>query len=413
MKASSSSSSSSSTSALYPQHPPSHTLLSQSAKLTQQTHHKATIPHEEASAVETCLKQIVSLCNHPFFLQQHQDRLIQLTDNFMHTFQRSGDKENDVNINTPDSSMQVVPFCCSELKSVLATLSNTDFDQSDTIMPLELNLVKVLKIILKNEDNRKSLGKAGVDSIMKLLQMKLKTKKTVVIAELCSVVLHACYDKGNVSHVANCSLVGQNGAINGTMLLLNCIYHRDVAIVASAMGALQALCYVPQGRMTLRHNFEVLNKLVTLLVHKDATIRARSLGTIHNLSVDAVSINPLINTGCISIIVHLLETISQPTSINAGDENVGEIISTALGTLQNLTRDQEARALALDAGAMHIVSKMLMSSYVSCQIAALGAFMNLAPTESQSEEDQKAMKELLTEVIALGAIQSCLFENNV
>jgi hypothetical protein len=263
----------------------------------------------------------------------------------------------------------------------------TEFERSTELV--ELVLLTVVKLLLRASGNRTSLGKSGMELMVKIMHQRMGMRKSSsVIAEICGMILNACYDTENVGHICATN--------NGVLMLINCIHHRDDQIVASSLGALQAVCFAPMGRRTLRHNFEILNKLVSHLTHPIEVIRARSLGTIHNLSVDTVAIVPLMNTGCISTLVQILK------------ESNEETCALALGTLQNLTRDHNAKLQAHDAGVLPIVVGLLMSPSVPCQVAALGTFMNL--TDLGAENDTSTLHSLLANAIALGAISSCIFE---
>lgn len=118
----------------------------------------------------------------------------------------------------------------------------------------------------------------------------------------------------------------------------------------------------------------------------------------HNLSVDLISIGPIVNTGCLSIVLDFIR-----------QENLSEeLLVVALGLIQNLTRDFQVREIACSQGAIDLVSKQLMSSNTSCQVAALSTMMNLiSPTLTPSEKNQ--LYGLFADSIALGAINSLVF----
>ena len=88
-----------------------------------------------------------------------------------------------------------------------------------------------------------------------------------------------------------------------------------------------------------------------------------------------------------------------------------EIRQAATGSIQNLTRDVRAREIAISCGAVELISELLVSSDIPCQIAAMGCLLNLVGP-SISADDKKSFHSLLSEAIALGAINSCLFDTN-
>lgn len=332
----------------------------------------------------TFIRQFCSLLNQPNFQLTQKDRIVQMGQEFINIFTVDQTSNRDGDNNGYSGS---IPSCPTELKSILASISMVEFDRSNEIV--ELILLTVAKLLLRSHDNRSSLAKPGMELILKILHQRLRLRKAgTIIAETCGIILNACYDTDNVDHLCETN--------NGVLMLLNCIHHREEQIVATALGALQAVCFAPMGRRTFRQNLEVLSKLVSQLTHPLPVIRARALGTLHNLSVDTVAIVPLVDTGCVGILVQIIQD---------SDE---EICALALGTLQNLTRESNAKGLAYEAGALPIVARLLMSASVQCQVAALATFMNL--TNCVVGQDSSSLHSLLAEAIALGAINSCIFD---
>ncbi len=273
-----------------------------------------------------------------------------------------------------------------EVNSILTSISVVQFDRCTEIV--EIILLRIVKLLLLEPSNRSYLQKYGVEVMVKILHQRLSIRKSAtIITEICGMILNACYEIQNVDHICATN--------NGVFMILNCIHHVNEDIVGSSLGVLQAICYAPMGRRTLRMNFEILNKLVSFLSSEKMQIRSRALGVIHNISVDSVAIQPLVNARCLDCLVKLLE------------EDDEEICAVALGTLQNLTRDTTVKNLACEADLLSIVIRYLVSPSVPCQVAALGTFMNL----SDQSQGTKALHSLLAETIALGAINSCIFES--
>jgi hypothetical protein len=119
------------------------------------------------------------------------------------------------------------------------------------------------------------------------------------------------------------------------------------------------------------------------------------MGVFHNLSVDIVSIQMIVETRCISAIIHSIRSTNT------------DICSAAIGTLINLIRDPNIRVQALDMGVLDGILETLCHEDVDCQIAALSAWMALIG--EQIEENEKGYAHtLLADVIALSAINSCI-----
>ena len=105
------------------------------------------------------------------------------------------------------------------------------------------------------------------------------------------------------------------------------------------------------------YNIQVLKKLVQFLTSEETLVRARSVGVIHNLSVDGVAISLIVESGCTPLLVSLLRDSS------------AEICRSAAGTIQNLSRDTHARQLIVDAGVVEHISDLLFASDVPCQVS--------------------------------------------
>lgn len=80
------------------------------------------------------------------------------------------------------------------------------------------------------------------------------------------------------------------------------------------------------------------------------------MGAIHNLSVDIVSIAPLVECRCIPALVIMLR-----------DPSI-EICRAATGTIQNLSRDISVRASIVDSGALDYLSDLLFANDITCQV---------------------------------------------
>jgi hypothetical protein len=130
---------------------------------------------------------------------------------------------------------------------------------------LQVFLAKTLKILLRKEVNRKSLGRLGVQLLVTALQRQAQpASRTLAAPELGNVVINTCYNgDANVRTFVEC---------NGLPPLLLLLRSSEVAIVQSVLGALQGVCFVPLGRQHIRDSdievSESLNQSLSQSVSK-------------------------------------------------------------------------------------------------------------------------------------------------
>ena len=111
---------------------------------------------------------------------------------------------------TDDIIIDLCKLLCTEFEnSPETTIGSSDhFDQFRPLLnaicepclhtDTRFLITKVLKILLRKEINRSSLGKAGVTAIVK--SMNLCGTNLALVAEVCNLVLNALYDGRNVQH---------------------------------------------------------------------------------------------------------------------------------------------------------------------------------------------------------------------
>lgn len=226
---------------------------------------------------------------------------------------------------------------------------------------IEIGLISMVKILLRKSSNRNDLKKAQMSIIIQKLKQLLSDKNLVATAELCNVILNACYDGCNIQLLLECEGLKQ------LLRVLTVCYTRVLVrgvdnsahfkLVSSVLGAIQGVCYVPLGRQYIRQEIQIFEQLINYLSSEDAMIRARAIGAIHNISVDMVSIQPIYSTpNSIEAIVNLLR-----------DDN-HEVCQAASGTLQNLSRDALVRESILASKALMYLTDLLCSSEVDCQV---------------------------------------------
>lgn len=301
------------------------------------------------------LDQINALLNQPNTFQRNLEQLVLLSQKFVSLYEAPGCDNGDGSLS-------------DELRPMLATMS----DPSATIpVEMELILSSILKILLRKSSNRLALGKAGMTSILRSLNRILTERNIKATAELCNAVLNTCYDGVNVQFLIE---------LDGVSLLMKLLNSRDTELITSALGALQGLCYEPRGRQSVRQDLKVsiktsyfihrqllsrfssafvsqaIPKIATFLSNENEHVRARAVGAVHNLSVDVVSIAPLVECRCIPALVVLLR-----------DPSI-EICRAATGTIQNLSRDISVRASIVDSGALDYLSDLLFANDITCQV---------------------------------------------
>lgn len=122
----------------------------------------------------------------------------------------------------------------------------------ESVLPAEVRflLVKVLKILLRKELNRTSLGKNGIVSIVKCMALANSERHHLLCAEVCNLVLNAIYDGRNVQFFVEAE---------GIPILFAFLDSREERVQSSALGAIQGVCYVPNGRKQIRSSKKVFN----------------------------------------------------------------------------------------------------------------------------------------------------------
>lgn len=129
-----------------------------------------------------------------------------------------------------------------ELRPLLVSL------ESDIPNEIEIYIAKMLKILLRNQLNRRSLGKPGILSIIRSLCRHSRNVRGIATGEIGNVALNSCYNGENVD------LFIELGGIEPLCMLLMV---NDPNIIPCILGAIQGICYVPAGRIIIRRNFQV------------------------------------------------------------------------------------------------------------------------------------------------------------
>lgn len=328
------------------------------------------------------LSKLNQLLSQPDAINKNHDKLISSCSQFIEKYDSSIEE-------TEESSSRV-----DELRTILFTMTN------DMIpMGLEVLLSRVLKILLRKSCNRLSIGKSGVSSIVYALKRQTSSKP-IVASEVCNIVLNTCYEGANIRSFL------EEGGLPIVLRLIG-TSSRDSRLQASALGALQGICYTSLGRQylladTVTSSTGGLNIVINLLLSQDKLVRARASGTIHNMSTDIQSFEILGNTNSESPCIQSLVTLLHDPSI--------EICKSAAGTLQNISRHPSLRLQIMeDDRIITYLTDLLFSNDINCQVSAVGALLNLLGP-SLGEEQRMRLRQVLSESVALGAIKSAVFE---
>lgn len=161
---------------------------------------------------------------------------------------------------------------------------------------LEILVARMIKMLLRKQINRNSINKQGILAVVCALQRQV-ANRTIAAAEIANVVLNTCYDGANVV-----SFLEEGGM----PLLLRLLETRDENVQASVLGAIQGVCFVPLGRQAVRSNDMTIPFLCNFLSSENGLVRARAIGTVHNISADTVSIFPLRSASVITALISLL-----------------------------------------------------------------------------------------------------------
>jgi len=277
----------------------------------------------------------------------------------------------------------------NEMKPLLNAINDFTIN-----VELRFLFVKVLKILLRKSVNRAALGKNGVSLIVRSMNTVTTERHNLISAEMCNLVLNAVYDGKNVQHLID---------VEGIRSLFRLLETFHDTIQASALGAIQGVCFVPLGRKHIRTFPQNIETLCALLQSEHRTVRARALGSIHNLSVDIQSI------------ITILEiSVSIPAVVSLLRDDDPDICQTACGTLQNLSRDPHGRhIIANETDALAHLTDLLCSTSLSCQVAAIGTLLNLMLSSKSSEDERAALRSVLTDGLVLGAVHSFVFDQGL
>jgi hypothetical protein len=232
-----------------------------------------------------------------------------------------------------------------EMRPILSSLRD-----STCPAELELRFASIMKILLRKAVNRDNIGKFGMSSIVQCIGRQ-QLIGSLAAAELGNVVLNACFDSQNVM-----LYLGENGLPP----LLNLLRCPDSAVQASVLGALQGICFTPAGKYSLRSKDEAIAKIMMFMISDNMTVRARAVGTIHNLSADPVAISAIRELNNYSGIPMLISLLHDPSP---------ELCHAAAGALQNLSRDNTARKIIVSIPeALPRLIDLLFGSDVKCQV---------------------------------------------
>jgi HEAT repeat protein len=97
-------------------------------------------------------------------------------------------------------------------------------------------------------------------------------------------------------------------------------------------------------------------QLARYLLSDHDLVRSRAIGVIHNISADVPAISALRESMCIAPVISLLSDSSP------------EVVESAVGTLQNMSREEVSRLLILDQGALDKLLTILLGNHIQTQV---------------------------------------------
>ena len=283
-----------------------------------------------------------------------------------------------------NANLQHSPNLTNSLRDDLDPLSQVLVSCAGKIV---LPLLETFKILLRKEENRTSLPPLVLKSILSIL--KDDTSNSRIRTACSNVILNATFERDNVLF-----LLSHNGV---RILLNNLRTSSDTNEKVSLAGALQSICFVPEGRDGMRE-LEAESLFVKLLVSSSGLkFISRISGVLHNLSVDSRSSSVIRKKGGIQPLVNLLKYISNPS-----------IIVSAFGALQNLARSEEISRLEIlsSVDLFPYLSQLLFSSNPELQSCAVGVLLSVL----KEKKSAASMKQMLSDCVALGSLHSALFD---
>lgn len=110
-----------------------------------------------------------------------------------------------------------------------------------------------------------------------------------------------------------------------------------------------------------------------LLASRNALVKSRIVGTLHNLSSDFAVVANIRQCGAIPNLVTIL---SMENTSNDNDQQSEDVLAAA-GCIQNISREDQSRQIIKDSGAIIALAQLLMSNDTQAQACAAGAILNV------------------------------------
>jgi hypothetical protein len=260
---------------------------------------------------------------------------------------------------------------------------------------VSLCLMKIFKILLRKLSNRKAVTQRLVRDLVHIMENSVGSQKDLLATECANVCLNLCYETDNVE------LLVDSGGIIPLTLFLNT--PNNLALQASAAGALQSICFQSYGRCAVRDASNCIKSLVQLMKSNDPTLQARTVGAIHNISSDTFSIHIIREAGAIDTLISHLQS------------PIKGVCGSAAGAIQNLSREVACRnIIRKNEKAVESLSDLLFGKDVEAVSCAVGALLNIIGPElgdeSATNDKRNSFKKLLSDSVAMGSIWQTLWE---
>jgi len=219
-------------------------------------------------------------------------------------------------------------------------------------------------------------------------------KQVLQIAEEASnFLLNVCYTSTNVYHMINIP--------HAIDLLLNLMHVS--ALQNAVAGAIQSICYVKRGKAAVRKaaGIPVLCNVFCVMDKHNQIKGLRIIGALHNLSTDLETAAEMRDQE--KFVPALLQSLN--ALVDMEEVHVDYLASVA-GCVQNMSRDDQARAMIKESNAVGSLIQLLVRPHAFTQKCAAGALLNILGPDT--EPARTHFKQLLANCIASGQIQDAL-----
>jgi hypothetical protein len=267
-------------------------------------------------------------------------------------------------------------------------------EANDALLSLVL---QSLKILARKPNNRRQMGELVMKQLVALLGVRLRRNDAQCVTECISVLFNLCHAEGNAL-----TLMEISAAVPA---LLECLeYEQATKVQASAAGALHSLCTHLEGKRQLTMEHNGIEPALHYFIHaKDYATQSRCLGILHNCTEVGSAIHALRKAGALP---HLVDVLKQDDL---------RLCTSAAGTLQNMAREAQCRAILKDTPeCIDMLVELLFVEDVKCQSKCAAALLNIiGPSiSSESSDRMRALKEVISNCLVVGMLRTALYPSH-